>query len=1148
MSRDFTATTFGVCFQNWRIPNRRRRTLLLACTAIAGLAALPAQAQHIWVGFVDNDWMSAVNWTSAALPDASSDVVINTYDNAPIISGGAFATAATVTIGGVSYPSVLTVTDASILFTSGGPSFLGLGIGEEGHLNIESGSTWNSNDNVFIGFNGEGRLNIADSTSSVLSAYLGMNPEGNGVAQLSNATWSASSGQMVVGAYGEGSLVANNSSTVNSLEGTVAGFDGSLGVVSLANGSAWNTDILYVGRRGEGYLDVLLGSTVTTGEAGIIGAAGDAYGQARVDGAGSTWSATNVIAVGYGATGQLQVQNQGQVNAGHVYVGTEDGGHGWVFVDSQGHLSVTGQLRAGIDGVGRVFVEDGGTMSSAGATVGLFESGEGSIVVGEPGSGWTNTGALVLGDFGDGRLTVANGAGMTNTGSTTLGLSPEGFGSLAVDNATFTTTDGLTVGGAGAGVMTVILGGTVTSAQNSGDAWIGFGGTGEVVISDTGSSWTNHGELFVGSMDIGGNLGQGSLLVTDGAQFTNNGIAYIGHDSGSTGQAIVSGGTWTNTSSLYVGNEGNGSLVIEDGGSVTATNATIGAVDGSHGAVVANGTGTVWSNSGSLAIGGAGEAELAIGSGAIVSAQGTITAAFLPTSSAMATVNGVLAGLGGVTFNTGSHLSGAGTVSAGAAGTTTMNGTVAPGNSIGTLSIFGNYVQNAGSTYEVEIDAAGNSDLIDVSGMATLNGGEVVVVPFPNVALATPYTILTAAGGVNGQFDPVAGSVSYFLSPELSYDLNNVYLTIQQSATFESAAMTPNQIATAQGADSLPTSNPVWTAIAMLPDAPSAQFAFDQLSGEIHASAQTAFLEDSRFAREAALDRLRNALGGAGQTSGLAEQEMEGGATLWARGFGSWSHWDSDGNAAMLSRNIGGLFVGGDSELFDNVRFGLMGGYSRSSLNVSDRASSGTVDSFTLGTYVGGAWDAFSLKGGLAYGWHNLDTSRSPTFTGFSDSLSASYNTRTFQAYAEAAYTVDYGAVRIEPFANLAYVNLSSDAFTETGGAAALTALGQSANATFTTLGLRGETQVDLGGIATTLSGGIGWRHAFGDAPTSTHSFAGGNAFTVAGVPLARDTLVLDAGVEIDLTDNATFGLSYSGQVGSSLSDHGVRASLAVQF
>jgi uncharacterized protein with beta-barrel porin domain len=67
-------------------------------------------------------------------------------------------------------------------------------------------------------------------------------------------------------------------------------------------------------------------------------------------------------------------------------------------------------------------------------------------------------------------------------------------------------------------------------------------------------------------------------------------------------------------------------------------------------------------------------------------------------------------------------------------GSTAMNGTVAPGSSIGTLTIAGNYTQNVGSTYEVEIDGLGNSDLIDVAGLATLSGGtvEVVRLPEPN--------------------------------------------------------------------------------------------------------------------------------------------------------------------------------------------------------------------------------------------------------------------------------------------------------------------------------------------------------------------------------------------------------------------------------
>lgn len=188
------------------------------------------------------------------------------------------------------------------------------------------------------------------------------------------------------------------------------------------------------------------------------------------------------------------------------------------------------------------------------------------------------------------------------------------------------------------------------------------------------------------------------------------------------------------------------------------------------------------------------------------------------------------------------------------------------------------------------------------------------------------------------------------------------------------------------------------------------------------------------------------------------------------------------------------------------------------------------------------------MKGGVAHTWHTLDTSRSAAFTGFSDSLSASYNARTFQAYAEAAYTYAAGNARFEPFANLAFVNLNTDGFTETGGAAALTAAGQVVNATFTTLGIRGETQIDLGESAATLSGGLGWRHAFGNTPTATHSFAGGSAFTVAGVPMARDALVFDAGFNVNLTGNATFGLTYNGQFGSGLADHAAKVSLNVRY
>ncbi|MCL2636571.1 MAG: autotransporter outer membrane beta-barrel domain-containing protein, partial [Betaproteobacteria bacterium] len=68
--------------------------------------------------------------------------------------------------------------------------------------------------------------------------------------------------------------------------------------------------------------------------------------------------------------------------------------------------------------------------------------------------------------------------------------------------------------------------------------------------------------------------------------------------------------------------------------------------------------------------------------------------------------------------------------------------------------------------------------------------------------------------------------------------------------------------------------------------APNARAAFDALSGEIHASAQTALIEDSRFVREAATDRLRSPSGNAGASS-MTVAEKGGSAYAWGRAFGS---------------------------------------------------------------------------------------------------------------------------------------------------------------------------------------------------------------------------------------------------------------------
>ncbi|WP_457488814.1 autotransporter outer membrane beta-barrel domain-containing protein, partial [Tardiphaga sp. P5_C10] len=461
-------------------------------------------------------------------------------------------------------------------------------------------------------------------------------------------------------------------------------------------------------------------------------------------------------------------------------------------------------------------------------------------------------------------------------------------------------------------------------------------------------------------------------------------------------------------------------------------------------------------------------------------------------------------------------------------------------------------------------NAAGQSDKIAATGIATLNGGTLLVTGA--APIGSQLTVLTAAGGINGTFAGAGGATtSPFLAYGLTYDSTNVYLGITRSnVAFASAGLTRNQIAAGSGADSLPLGHSLVGSLVQL-DLPQARRAFDQISGEIHASAKSVMIEDSRFLREAAIDRLRAAFDGVGAAAAPVTTYVDGrpvlapattdGIAVWGRGFGSWGQWNGDGNAATVKRDIGGFMVGADAPFVDGWRVGAIGGYSRSSFRVADRNSSGASDNYHGGLYGGTQWGDLAFRSGLAYTRHDLSINRSVGFPGVAELLRSDYSAGTTQTFGEFGYRVragrtPLGHLAFEPFANLAYVNLSTDGFIEKGGVAALTSRSDTTGVTFTTLGLRASTGFDLGnGMTAATRGMLGWRHAFGDVtPTSTMAFAGGSPFTVAGVPIARNGAVADLGFDVNVTPNAVLGLTYGGQFGSGVTDQTLRGNFAVRF
>ena len=122
---------------------------------------------------------------------------------------------------------------------------------------------------------------------------------------------------------------------------------------------------------------------------------------------------------------------------------------------------------------------------------------------------------------------------------------------------------------------------------------------------------------------------------------------------------------------------------------------------------------------------------------------------------------------------------------------------VAPGNSIGTLTVAGN-INFADTTYQVEANAAGAADLILAGGVATATGGTVSVIASPGqYSHLTTYQILSASGSVSGTFANLDVNLPG-LTASLVYGPTSVDLVLTVSnIDFGPFAHTPNQIATA---------------------------------------------------------------------------------------------------------------------------------------------------------------------------------------------------------------------------------------------------------------------------------------------------------------------------------------------------------------
>ncbi|WZB68407.1 hypothetical protein WJ971_14960 [Achromobacter xylosoxidans] len=258
-------------------------------------------------------------------------------------------------------------------------------------------------------------------------------------------------------------------------------------------------------------------------------------------------------------------------------------------------LDGRGDLTVGESAAGTLTISNGGSVRNDWAFIGYVNGGDGTLTVtGVDGSGkassWTSLSPVYIGaDPGStGTLRILDG-GVAQSYSGTLGSSAGSVGTAIVSGPKSTwnlnAANAFIIGADGKGTLHIDNGGAVRSGQGM----IGWntGGEGNVTVSGRASAWNPFNNIYVG-FD-----GTGELLVQDGATVhteasTSPGAPasiYIGQNAGGIGTVTVSSttgdiSTLSATDRINVGWAGTGALTVAKGGLAIAARDTWVAIDG----------------------------------------------------------------------------------------------------------------------------------------------------------------------------------------------------------------------------------------------------------------------------------------------------------------------------------------------------------------------------------------------------------------------------------------------------------------------------------------------------------------------------------------------------------------------------------------